>query len=123
LIGYPELPPLRETVEDILNTPEQFLVYQDAGQIAAVLSYAQADENLEIGRLLVSPSYFRRGIASQLLMYLEQLHPMYRKITVSTAEANQPAIRLYQKHGFHIAERTVLPDHLVLVQLTKAAAD
>ena len=123
LIGYPDLPPLRETIEDILSAPERFLVYQDGGQIAAVLSYARTDKNLEIGRLVVSPSHFRRGIASQLLVYLEQLQPTYRKITVSTAAANHPAIRLYQKHGFHIIERTVLPDHLVLVQLTKETAD
>ena len=122
LIGYAALPPLRETVDDILNSPEQFLVYRDGKQIVAVLSYERIEDRLDIGRLVVSPSHFRRGVASQLLVYLEQLHPTYGKITVSTAAANRPAIALYEKHGFHIAEHKTLADGLVLVQLTKKSS-
>jgi ribosomal protein S18 acetylase RimI-like enzyme len=54
-----------------------------------------------------------------LLRAIEQVEVAVKRIIVSTAENNLPAIALYQKQGYTIAERTILPDGLVLVDLQK----
>ena len=119
LIDYAQLPPLLETVEDLQHAREHFLTFQEAEQIIGAVSYVQAGDTLEICRLVVSPTHFRRGIAGRLLQALETIQPGIRQIIVSTAEKNLPAVTLYEKHGYHIARRTVLEDGLVLVELQK----
>ena len=119
LIDYPHLPPLHETVEDLQHSAEQFVVFEEAGQILGAVSYEQADDKLDICRLVVSPSHFRRGIAARLLEAVEFMEPAIRQVTVSTAEKNIPAVTLYQKQGYQVTQRTVLDDGLVLVQLQK----
>lgn len=119
LIGYPQLPPLLETVEVLQGTGEQFLVFREAGHILGTVAYVRANDTLEICRLVVSPDQFRRGIAGKLLNVLEEIEPGISYLTVSTAEKNLPAITLYQKHGYFLAQRNILPDGLVLIQLHK----
>jgi ribosomal protein S18 acetylase RimI-like enzyme len=119
LINYPDLPPLRETIADLMSAPETFLVYRDDKQIVAALSYKFKAGVLDIGRLIVSPSHFRRGIARQLLEAVERVELNVQRLMVSTAAANVPAITLYKKAGFQIFERRILPDGLALVQLEK----
>ncbi len=121
-IGYPDLPPLRETVADLQRSEEQFLTFQETGQIVGAVSYLQVDNTLEICRMVVSPTHFRRGIAGKLLEAVETIAPDIRQITVSTAEKNLPAVTLYEKHGYHVAQRTTLNDGLVLVELHKQVA-
>lgn len=119
LIGYPELPPLRETAADLQRSDEQFLACWEQGQMVGAVSYLRRGETVEICRLVVSPAYFRRGIAGKLLAAVETGESDIRQITVSTAAKNLPAITLYQKHNYRVARRTVLADGLVLVELQK----
>lgn len=122
LIEYPDFPPLAVTAQEIQVEPDTFLGYWTGAILAGVLSFTVTPVLLDIGRLIVHPAYFRRGIAGQLLQAVETYAPVAKRITVSTAEKNLPAVRLYQKHGYQLTERTVLPDGLVLVRFFKPAA-
>jgi len=115
LIDYPNLPPLLETVEALQHTDEQFLIFKEDERILGALSYVRAGDILEICRLIVSPNHFRRGIAGKLLRAAEEVEVDIKRIIVSTAENNLPAVTLYQKNGYHLAYRTVLADGLALV--------
>ncbi|MFN8459347.1 MAG: GNAT family N-acetyltransferase [Anaerolineae bacterium] len=119
IIGYPTLPPLMESLEDLQQSGEQFLAFQAAGQLAGVLSYTHSPNALEICRMMVSPAYFRRGIAGKLLQAVETIEPNINQIVVSTAAQNQPALSLYQKYGYRQTFTTTLPDGLKLVTLHK----
>ncbi len=119
LIGYPALPPLLESLKTLQQSSEQFLAFQEGGQIAGVLAYTRSANALEICRMMVSPVYFRRGIASKLLAAVETIEAAVNQILVSTAAQNQPALTLYQKHGYRQALTTTLPDGLRLVTLHK----
>lgn len=122
LIAYPDFPPLAITAQEIQAEPDTFLGFWEGVNLAGVLSFTQMPTLLDIGRLIVHPCYFRRGIASQLLQAVESNATPPMRITVSTAEKNLPAVQLYQKHGYHLTERTVLPDGLVLVRFFKSVA-
>lgn len=108
-----------ETTEDLQQTGEQFLIFQQEGQILGAVAYVHTNDTLEICRLIVSPGHFRQGIAGRLLEAVEDVEPGIKHLLVSTAEKNFPAISLYQKHGYSITQQIVLPDGLMLVQLHK----
>ena len=67
LIDYPDFPPLQVNAADIQDEPGSFLGVQDGEQLIGALSYRVAPNMLDIGRLIVHPSAFRRGIAGILL--------------------------------------------------------
>jgi len=119
ILEYPRLPPLFETVDDLRASGERFLAAFDAGELVGATSFAVSDDALDICRMVVSPPHMRRGIASRLLSSVEEMRDGHALITVSTGEANIPAIRLYERHGFTIVKRHTLPDGLKLVGLEK----
>lgn len=121
LIDYPQLPPLFETIDALRQSGERFLAAFDGEELVGATSFAESDDVLDIGRMVVSPAHMRRGIASRLLAAVEALRDGRESVTVSTGEANVPAIRLYERHGFEIETRRTLPDGLRLVGLRKRA--
>jgi ribosomal protein S18 acetylase RimI-like enzyme len=119
LIDYPNLPPLKETLLDIQTSGESFLGYYEQNALAGVLSYSLEQKTLTIQRLVVHPTCTRRGIGRALLQELIHQHRHIKTFTVSTAEKNIPAVKLYEKHGFEITQRHTTPDGLALVRLKK----
>ncbi len=114
LIGVDEFPPLNRSVSDISQSGTQFYgFYMEAG-LAAVIEVETnktnaGDKALQICSLTVDPSYFRKGIAGQLIEYVCDLTDI-TEYEVETAVVNQPAIMLYQKHGF-VEVKTYVPAH------------
>jgi ribosomal protein S18 acetylase RimI-like enzyme len=123
LIGVVEFFPLTVTTEQIAKEPDTFLGWWDGDRLVGVASFTVAEGEIDIGRMVVHPAHFRRGIAGALLRAVEERAAPGQRLTVSTAEKNEPAIRLYQRHGYEITRRTVLPDGLALVRLVKPAGE
>lgn len=119
LIGSSDFPPLRVTAADIRQEDARFLGYWEDARLLGVLSFAATPPLINIGRLIVHPTAFRRGIASALLHEVEKFGEIGGSFTVSTAARNAPAVALYQKHGYQIEQHTRLPDGLELVRLHK----
>ena len=109
LIGFNGIPPLHETIDDILNSEETFIGYYVEDVLAGALSYSVDDAILDIGRLIVHPDYFRRGIAKKLVQSVDTVEGI-QKIIVSTGALNHPARRLYEKLGYKLVEEIMLPE-------------
>jgi ribosomal protein S18 acetylase RimI-like enzyme len=99
LIGFQDIPPLLETVEELMDSLETFLGYYIDNKLAGAISYVYENGSLEICRLIVDPVHFRKGIANTLLCRLKKAENP-KRIVVSTGKDNHPAINLYKKHGF-----------------------
>lgn len=99
IIGFDMLPPLLENSEDIKNSKEVYLGYYVENSLAGILSYELEGDALDICKVAVHPSFFKRGIATQLIRFVERNKEISR-ITVSTGLKNSPAVKLYLTLGF-----------------------
>lgn len=110
LIGFPDLPMLHETLDELRASKESFLGAYKGGRLVGVVSWdVLEDGTVDVFRLVVDPAVHRRGVASLLLESLAAWEPTSRTI-VSTGSANAPALALYARHGFvRVAEREVAP--------------
>ncbi|MDG4657043.1 GNAT family N-acetyltransferase [Ectobacillus antri] len=99
LIGFNEIPPLHESLEELQACGEIFLGYYIETQLAGAISYTVESQELTICRLVVHPTYFKKGIATKLLSNLIEKQP-YPVYYVSTARDNIPAICFYKANGF-----------------------
>ncbi len=110
LIGFPELPMLHETLDELRASDETFLGAYEDGRLVGVVSWdVLEDGTVDVFRLVVDPAAHRRGVASLLLESLAAWRPTDRTI-VSTGSANAPALALYARYGFvPVGEREVAP--------------
>ncbi|MCM3124744.1 GNAT family N-acetyltransferase [Mesobacillus sp. MER 33] len=117
LIGTEEIPPLKETFEQLQNCGETFMGYYIEGLLAGAVSFKKEGKVLDIHRMMVHPDYFRRGIAGKLLAEIERQDR--QEIIVSTGAANTPAIKLYEKLGFVRQHDSVVGNGLVIANFKK----
>jgi len=107
LIDFYDIPPLKETLEDLILCGETFLGYfQEEGVLAGAASYTISENELTICRMTVHPRYFRQGIARKLLRAIEESHSQISFVLVSTGADNMPAKNLYLQNGFELTEDT-----------------
>jgi len=119
-IGCAEFPPLCESLDELRQSSDSFLVFQQSGSIIGGLSFHRNTDTVAITRLFVSPGHLRQGIATALLSELEsRLFPMTR-LTVSTGAANTAAILLYKRFGFTAAGASTSAEGIALVHFFKA---
>ncbi|KKB33815.1 GNAT family N-acetyltransferase [Bacillus thermotolerans] len=109
IIGYADIPPLKDTVETLQQCGETFFGYYLDGTLCGVISLKIEAEELDIHRLMVHPGHFRKGIAKRLLSFVEEIEAV-KTVKVSTGSKNIPAIRLYQKSGFQTIKEVTLDD-------------
>tara|TARA_Y100000588_G_C13789536_1_gene726059 strand:- start:102 stop:581 length:480 start_codon:yes stop_codon:yes gene_type:complete len=117
LIGVENFPPLSRSVEQIRQSTNEFYGVIIEGELAGVIEVSLKESSaqdiskttLEIESLTVSPLFFKQGIASSLIEFVLQ-NKAFEYAIVETAVVNQPAIRLYDKHGFRVFKQFT-PEH------------
>ncbi len=113
LIGFTDIPALKDTVAIIQSSQETFIGFMQGEQeiLYGFLSFEESKENvLTICRLVVWPVTFRLGIGTKLLETILQDHPG-KRLEVHTGSKNIPALNLYRKHNFvEIEQIEVAPD-------------
>lgn len=102
LMGFHDIPHISETIDEIQQSEETFLGYQD-GYLKGFISYKEENGVVDIYRLVVDPLQFRQGIARSLVDHLLQ-QKNSAEFIVSTGTANVPARKLYESFGFREEE-------------------
>ncbi len=121
LIGYPDLPPLRESPANIMGSAEKFQGITSRGRLAAMISTDGVGEATTICRLCVAPECARRGYGTRLVSHV--LRTARGPVRVSTAQANSPAVTLYLKLGFETYQEWTSSDGLALVTLRHSGVE
>lgn len=115
MIGFADLPPLADEPMDIMASDERFFGVSQSGGLAGLIALEDGPERTMVSRLCVTPDLVRRGIASRLLRYV--LAHTETDLIVTTAQANLPAIALYERMGFIATETRLSREGLPLVTL------
>lgn len=119
LIDYYSIPPLKENIDDLKKSGEEFYGCMIEGKLAGIISFKKGLAVIDIHRLAVLPKFFHKGVGSSLLEYVLKNEGVGRKTIVQTAENNFPAIRLYSKFNFKLVSVKKTHDHLNLVYLER----
>ncbi len=119
VIGVPDFAPLRRTAQAIRRSEGRFRGLVRDGRLVAAAEIEDADHGGgHIAGFVVDPQRFRQGLGSGLLSdVLASADGIV--VTVSTAIANRPAVRLYQKHGFSIDRTWSTPCGIPMVTLRR----
>jgi ribosomal protein S18 acetylase RimI-like enzyme len=106
LVGFDDIPPLKDGIQSIREAKETFYGYyldeDGSRKLTGAISYSREGSIVTICRMMVHPDYFRRGIARSLLLHLltTQQDSGASRFIVSTGTANLPAIKLYESFSF-----------------------
>ena len=119
LIGFVDLPPLKQTIKELEQSEETFYGFYTKGQLSGVVSLKIEDRVMDISRLFVHPEQFRKGIARKLIAFVQKYEKGFEEIFVSTAADNQPAVLFYIKNGFSVISEVKTIEGLALTQFRK----
>lgn len=100
LIGSDAIPPLHESLAQLMACGEQFLGAFNDERLVGAISYRVDADTLDIHRLVVDPDAFRRGIGRALVRAVQALEHAPTRVVVQTGAANEPAKTLYLRDGF-----------------------
>jgi ribosomal protein S18 acetylase RimI-like enzyme len=118
IIGYSDIPPLKDTVDTLQQCGETFFGYYIMEELYGVISIKVERGVIDIHRLIVHPNHFRKGIARNLLTFIISKDGI-ELIKVATGSKNSPAINLYRKNGFFPIEEVRVNDQLSLTYFEK----
>ncbi|OLS36854.1 GNAT family N-acetyltransferase [Bacillus sp. MRMR6] len=119
LINFYDIPPLKESIEELIECGETFLGYFEDDELAGAVSFTKKREELTICRMVVHPNHFRKGIAHKLLTAVEEMEPAVPIIRVSTGKDNFPAKKLYQKNDYQLETEIEVAPGLYISSLKK----
>lgn len=112
LIGFGGIPPLHETLDELIAEPLEWRGIRIDGRLAAAVAITGTGRRCDVDRLVVDPAHFRQGLGRRLMQSL--LH--HESVTVSTGEANLPAVTLYESLGFRRTGRSEIGPDVWTVQ-------
>lgn len=98
LHGDFQIPPLVETLDELKDKFKThiFLKVTADRKIIGSVRVLQKDDTCYVGRLMIHPDFQNRGIATKLLMEIEQLF-LCSRFELFTGEKSTKTIRLYEK--------------------------
>ena len=119
LIGDERIPPLQQDEVDLTAWRGHWLTAWDGVDLVGAIAWWESDEQVEIEKVMVSPSAMRRGIASALLgQVLDRTRG--REVVVATGRANTHAVSLYAKHGFRADGEDEVPPGIWITRFRRA---
>jgi predicted N-acetyltransferase YhbS len=120
LYDDPSIPPLMETLDDLLADLAGCLglVAVDGDRIIGSVRVRVAGPRLHIGRLAVEPGHQGRGLGASLLARAEQVAPA-QEAWLFTGHRSVGNLRLYARAGYVEQRRARVDERVTLVHLCK----
>ncbi|WP_311596634.1 GNAT family N-acetyltransferase [Priestia endophytica] len=118
VIGYYNLPPLKDTIQSLQQCEETFFAYYLQEELCGIISFKLERTEIDLHRLIVHPCHFRKGIAQKLLDFVENMYEV-KSIRVMTGSKNTPAINFYIKNDFYKIREVKIDEYLTLSYFRK----
>ena len=95
-----------ETVDDVLSAMRQggAVLALDGEQPVGSARFTPEEEHLYVGRVAVLPSHRRRGVASAIMRFLEEVAPSHGRsaIRIGVRDSLPGNVGLYQSLGYEV---------------------
>jgi ribosomal protein S18 acetylase RimI-like enzyme len=122
LIGFDQIPTQHETASQVSQLDLIVLgAVEGDGRLVGILGYRRVDDLVDIDRLAVHPSWFRKGVARSLMHDLHRREHDAATFEVSTAAGNTPAIALYASLGYRREPDLPSPAGLTFARFARRA--
>ncbi len=121
LYDDPSISPMTQSLQSIRDEfgCQVFLkAIVDEKIIGSVRGFVQG-KTCHIGRLMVHPSFQRRGIGKKLMNEIESLFKSCKRFELFTGNKSEANIRLYQTIGYKIFKTEKINGKVTLVYLEK----
>ncbi|GAA4270643.1 GNAT family N-acetyltransferase [Hyunsoonleella aestuarii] len=99
LLNATDFPPLKRPLKSYVNSNTEFFGYLKDGELAGVIEIYHNNSFTDINSLVVSPTFFRQGIARKLMEFVFNTFDS-NLFVVETGLENGPATELYKKFDF-----------------------
>ena len=99
LLNAIDFPPLKRPLENYVNSETEFFGYLKENELAGVIEITHNDNYTHINSLVVSPDFFRQGIARKLMEFVFKTFNS-KLFIVETGLENGPATTLYKAFNF-----------------------
>ena len=120
IIGALVFPPLHGTRQELANSKDEGFVCLHDNRPSGAIFLEMTTDSVLISKLIVTPEFFRRGIAKALISHCLALYPV-AAFEVGTGSANYPALQLYRSFGFRIFEETTVEENIMICRLQRLA--
>jgi tRNA (guanine37-N1)-methyltransferase len=115
-----DIPPLRETLEDVSAWLREWttLVVRASGRLVGAVRGRLVGDTWDVGRLMVAPDLRGRGLGRELLSRAEAAAPPEaRRLSLFTGVGSAANLRMYQRAGYR--RDPVQPSETGVVHLSK----
>lgn len=119
LIGFHEIPPLKDTLDNLSECDEIFYGYFINDILAGIISYKINENILDIHKVAVHPCFFKRGIAGKMISFIEKIESTINKVVVCTGKENLPAVNLYLKNCYQKVKDIEISKGIYLTEFEK----
>lgn len=121
LYGEPGLPPLVQTLDEIIKECDgkTVLKAESDGEIIGSVRVGESGGICRIGRLAVLPEHQGRGVGAALMRAIEACFPNAERFAVFTGHKSLKNQRLYARLGYAETGRERVSDILTLVYMEK----
>lgn len=121
LYGDDQLPPLTETLEDLHSEFRHrlFLKIVHEGKIMGSIRAHQEGDTCHVGRLMVHPDQWGRGIGSALMREVEARFPEACRFELFTGNRSVRNLRHYGRLGYVAFREEVVNPKVTLVYMEK----
>jgi len=120
VIGFTDLPPLKDNFSTLRDSGETFCGYYAGEQLAGCVAYRRTGDTVDVCRMMVHPDFFRRGIARALLTFIEEQESDAREFKVTAVVSNYPAVLLYGNQGYQEGEKWEIAPGIVMAEYVKS---
>jgi ribosomal protein S18 acetylase RimI-like enzyme len=115
------LPPMTQTVEELRQEFEDMVILKACadGVIIGSVRGRQTEGSCYVGRIMVHPDHRRRGLATRLMLELEEYFPGVTRFHLFTGSKSAGNITLYLSLGYVAVGEESYSPHIGIILMEK----